>query len=248
MSGDLSAAPSTSVGVVIVAAGRGERFGAASKVLANVGDRPMLAWSLDAVSRVHGVEEIVVGAGAHSEQGIRELIAAGSFSCPVAVVSGGERRHDSVMAGVRALSDAVNIVVIHDAARPLVTPELFTTCAAAARRHGAAIVAVPVSDTIKRVRDGAVVETIPRSELWAAQTPQGFRRTLLLAASDRADRHDLDAPDVTDEAGLLERLGHPVRIVPGSPSNLKVTHAEDLYVADALLRRRAPAPAGGGRQ
>lgn len=247
MSGEVSAAPPTSVGVVIVAAGRGARFGAASKILAEVGGRPMLAWSLDAVGQVPHVEEIVVVAGAHSEHGIRALIAAGSFSHRVAVVCGGERRHDSVMAGVRALSDAVDVVLIHDAARPLVTAELFTSCTASARRHGAAIVAVPVSDTIKRVRNGATVETIPRSELWAAQTPQGFRRTLLLAASERADRPDPDAPDVTDEAALLERLGHPVWIVPGSPLNLKVTHAEDLQIADALLRRRAANPTGGGR-
>ena len=223
--------------VVVVAAGRGERFGDAAKVLASVGGRPMLAWTLDAVACVPGVNEVVIVAAGHSEHGIRELVDAGSWPCPITIVIGGERRHDSVMAGVRAISDAVDLVLIHDAARPLVTAALFTACAASARAHGAAIVAVPVTDTIKRVRDGAIVDTIPRSELWAAQTPQGFRRQLLIDASERADRHD---QEVTDEASLLERIGHQVRIVAGSPTNLKVTHASDLYLADALLRRRNP--------
>lgn len=239
MNGTASDARVGVVGVVIVAAGRGERFGAATKVLAEVGGRPMIAWVLDAVARTPGIGEAVVVAGAHSEREIRSLIDTGAWSYPVSVVTGGERRHDSVMAGVRVLSDRVGVVLIHDAARPLVSADLFAACAASARLHGAAIVAVPVSDTIKRVRDGAIVDTIPRSELWAAQTPQGFNRKLLLDASARADPGGLD---VTDEASLLERLGHPVRIVPGSPANLKVTHAEDLIVADALLRRRAVQP------
>jgi 2-C-methyl-D-erythritol 4-phosphate cytidylyltransferase len=229
--------PLGAMAVVIVAAGRGERFGDAAKVLASAGGRPMLAWSLDAVACVAGVNEVVIVAGEHSEVGIREVIAAGSWPYPVTIVFGGERRHDSVMIGVRAASAAVDLVLIHDAARPLATADLFTACAAAARTYGAAIVAVPVTDTIKRVRDGDIVETIPRSALWAAQTPQGFRRELLIDASERADRRDLD---VTDEASLLERLRHPVRIVAGSPTNLKVTHASDLDVADALLRRRTP--------
>ncbi len=220
---------------VIVAAGRGERFGVAVKVLTEVGGRPMLAWTLDAVARAPSVSEVVVVAGQHSEHGIRELIDAGPWPYPVMIVPGGARRHDSVMAGVRATSGAVDLVLIHDAARPLVTADLFEFCAASARLHGAAIVAVPVCDTIKRVHDDAIIETIPRSDLWAAQTPQGFHRNLLLDASERADQRDLD---VTDEASLLERLGHRVQIVPGSSTNLKVTRAEDLHVADALLRRR----------
>ncbi len=232
------------VGVVIVAAGRGERFGVAAKVLANVGDRPMLAWTLDAVARAPGVGEVVVVAGEHSERGIRDVVDAGSWPYPVRIVIGGERRHDSVMAGVRAISATVDVVLIHDAARPLVTADLFTACAAAARADGAAIVAVPVTVTIKRVRDGAVVETSPRDALWAAQTPQGFVRRLLIEASERADQRHLD---VTDEASLLERLGQPVRIVAGSQSNLKVTHPSDLHIADALLRRRTAGTGGVAR-
>jgi len=221
---------------VIVAAGRGERFGAAAKVLAVVGGRPMLAWTLDAVELAPSVREVVVVSGDHTDTVIRELIDTGPWCKPIRITEGGLKRHDSVMAGVRAASDDIDLVLIHDAARPLVTADLFESCARAARTLGAAIVAVPVSDTIKRVIDGEVVETIPRDELWSAQTPQGFRRELLLDAGERAARIDVDC---TDEASLLELFGYTVKVVIGAPSNLKVTHADDLHVADALLRRRA---------
>lgn len=221
---------------VIVAAGRGERFGAATKVLAEVGGRPMLAWTLDAVESARSVREVIVVTGEHTASAIQELIDAGSWRYPIRIVTGGSKRHDSVMAGVRAVPDDTELVLIHDAARPLVTGELFDSCAQSARMYGAAIVAVPVSDTIKRVVGHKVTETIPRSELWAAQTPQAFRRDLLVAASERAGSPDRE---FTDEASLLELLGYTVKVVIGTPSNIKVTHAHDLDVADALLRRRS---------
>jgi len=195
----------------------------------------MLAWTLDAVELAPSVREVVVVSGDHTDTAIRELLDAGPWHRPTRIVKGGSKRHDSVMAGVRAVSGELDLVLIHDAARPLVTADLFESCARAARTLGAAIVAVPVSDTIKRVIDGEVVETIPRDELWSAQTPQGFRRDLLLDASRRAASRDVD---FTDEASLLEHLGYTVKVVPGTPSNIKVTHTVDLDVADALLRRR----------
>lgn len=228
---------------VIVAAGKGERFGAPAKTLAEVGGRPMLAWSLDAVESAASVGEVIVVTGQHTDGAIRELIDAGSWSKPVKLVNGGPRRHDSVMAGVRAIRDDLEMVVIHDAARPLVTGELFDSCAELARAFGAAIVALPVSDTIKRVIDGEIVETIARTELWSAQTPQGFRRDVLLNAAGRVGSQ---AVEFTDEASLLEHLGYPVKVLTGTPSNIKVTHAEDLHLADALLRRRCQG--AGGRQ
>lgn len=219
---------------VIVAAGRGERFGTGAKILAEVGGRPMLAWTLDAVESAVSVREVIVVTGQHTDAAIRELIGAGPWSKPVTVVNGGVRRHDSVMAGVRAVRDDLEVVVIHDAARPLVTGGLFDSCAESARTSGAAIVALPVSDTIKRVIDGEIVETLARTELWSAQTPQGFRRDVLLNAAGRVESQ---AVEFTDEASLLEHLGYPVKVLTGTPSNIKVTHADDLYLADALLRR-----------
>lgn len=220
---------------VIVAAGKGERFGAAAKILAEVGGRPMLSWTLDAAESAVSVREVIVVTGEHTDAAIRELIEAGPWAKPIRTVDGGAKRHDSVMAGVRAISDDVTYVLIHDAARPLVTGELFDACAESARSRGAAIVAVPVSDTIKRVVDGQIAETIPRTGLWSAQTPQGFRRGLLLDASERAGSRDLE---FTDESAVCEVLGYTVTVVMGASSNFKVTHADDLHLADALLRRR----------
>jgi 2-C-methyl-D-erythritol 4-phosphate cytidylyltransferase len=138
-----------------------------------------------------------------------------------------------VLAGLEALA-GVEYVAIHDAARPLVTPELFAAGFAAARTTGAAIAAVPVVDTLKRVSlAGAVLDTVPREGLWAVQTPQVFRYDLLLAA------HRADAADVTDDAMLLEALGHTVHVYPGSSRNLKVTTAGDLVLAAALLDQRS---------
>lgn len=223
---------------VIVAAGRGERFGPRDKVLATVGGRPMLAWTLDAAESAKSVGEVIVVTGEHTDSAIRQLIENGPWHLHAKIIVGGPRRHDSVMAGVRAVSDEMEIVLIHDAARPLVTGALFDVCAQAAGEDGAAIVAIPVSDTIKRVVDGRVSETIPRNDLWAAQTPQGFRRSLLLEASGRFDSRDVE---LTDEASLFERLGHEVTVVTGASSNLKITRADDLHVAEGLLRRRTNA-------
>lgn len=223
---------------VVVAAGRGERFGLAAKALVPLAGKPMLAWTLDALDAATSVREVVVVAGAHTHAQIVELLAAGSWAKPAVVVAGGPRRQDSVAVGVHATSAAVEVVLIHDAARPLATAAQFDACAAHAAVTGAAIVAAPVCDTLKRVEDGLVAATVSREGLWAAQTPQGFRRAALLDVL-RA------MPDqtVTDEAALFEALDRPVAIVPGDRANLKVTFSEDRSLAEALLLHR-----GAGRQ
>ena len=144
-------------------------------------------------------------------------------------------RRLSMANGVRATAEDVEIVLVHDAARPLIAPALIDACAASARETGAAILATPVADTLKRVDDWVIGGTVDRSGLWAAQTPQGFRRDLLLELCRIALT---PGSQVTDEASLCEAEGHAVRIVPGDRLNLKVTHPEDLELADALLRRR----------
>ena len=161
---------------------------------------------------------------------------------PCQVVAGGERRQDSVMQGLRlAPAGFDGVVLVHDAARPLLEPALIDAVAAAARDSGAAIPVLGLADTIKRVQDGRVVETLDRSVLFAAQTPQGFRISLLLAAYQKAEA---DAATVTDEAMAVERLGAPVAVVPGSARNRKLTTPEDLAWAESELAARAhPVPA-----
>jgi 2-C-methyl-D-erythritol 4-phosphate cytidylyltransferase len=150
-----------------------------------------------------------------------------------AVVVGGPRRQDSVLEGMKQAPDGfAGIVLVHDAARPFADAALIDAVAAAAHEHGAALPLLGVVDTIKRVRDGRVVETIDRSELGAAQTPQGFRFELLVRAYQAAMR---DRLTLTDEAMAVERLGQPVAVVPGSPRNRKLTTSEDLAWAEGVL-------------
>jgi 2-C-methyl-D-erythritol 4-phosphate cytidylyltransferase len=152
----------------------------------------------------------------------------------VAVVPGGSRRQDSVLEGLKQVPDGFDgVVLVHDAARPLVDAELVEKVAQAAAEAGAALPVLAVVDTVKRVREGWVLETLDRSELGAAQTPQGFRFALLVAAYEAAFR---DRVTVTDEAMAVERLGSPVRAVPGSSRNRKITTTEDLAWAEGLVQ------------
>ena len=223
------------VGAVVVAAGRGERFGSADKTVAPLLGRPMLSYTLDAIERAVSVRDVVIVTGEHIRPAVERLVAEHSWHKVRAIVTGGERRQDSVAAGVSALRDDVTVVAVHDAARPLVTADLFDRCIVAACRDGAAIAAVPVADTLKRVTDGRVVETVEREGLWAAQTPQVVRRSILVEAMGR---DGITRRSVTDEAAWCEASSVPVTIVPSSLANLKITQAADMVVAEALLRMR----------
>ena len=220
-----------SVGVVIVAGGRGARLGADQpKQLLDLGGRSMLARSVaafDAHPRVN--EFVVVLPGDLIDRG-HDLI--GAVSSPWTVAAGGARRQDSVQNGLKSLSAEVNVVLIHDAARPFVTPALIERVIDAAAKDGAAIPAVAVSDTVKQVDiDSMTVKaTLPRDSIWLAQTPQGFQRVAL----DHAYMKNAGA-DVTDEGMLAERAGMPVTIVPGDPDNIKITTPEDLARARTVL-------------
>jgi 2-C-methyl-D-erythritol 4-phosphate cytidylyltransferase len=221
-------------GAVIVAGGRGERFGESGKVLAEVAGRPMLAWSLDVFDGVPDIREIVVVAGAHTRDRIETLIEAEGWRNVSAVVDGGIERSASVANGVNALASDIEIVVIHDAARPLLRVDDVTGAIEGAARCGAAIVATPVTDTLKHCADDlAITRTIDRSRLWAAQTPQAFQMRRLQDAFTRGDM-----TGITDEAMLFEALGLRVDVVPGRRDNVKVTVPEDLPLVDFLMRRR----------
>lgn len=193
-----------------------------------MGGRPLIAHTLGRLARAAGVGRIVVVCAEDRHAAVRALGRSLGIA-EVVCVEGGPRRRDSVARGLAA-SGETEIVAIHDAARPLVSAGLLEAVIAAARAHGAATAAIPCVDTIKRVSSGMVVETIPRRELVAVQTPQAFRTPLLRRAHAASDE------DVSDDCLLVERLGEPVAVVPGEVSNRKVTHAEDLDWLRAQLR------------
>jgi 2-C-methyl-D-erythritol 4-phosphate cytidylyltransferase len=210
---------------LVVAAGRGERLGQpVPKAFAILAGRPMVEWSLAALRQVATVTEIVVA--------LPEGVAA---PAGVIGVPGGEQRSHSVRAALAAAAGDDDVVVVHDAARPLVTPELVAACIDALGDADAAIAATPVTDTIKECADGRVVRTLDRSRLWAVQTPQVFRRAALERALDQAD-HVVGA--ATDDASLIEAMGGTVCVVASPRDNLKVTTELDLRVAEMLLGER----------
>jgi 2-C-methyl-D-erythritol 4-phosphate cytidylyltransferase len=224
------------VGVVLVAAGRGVRMGGLDKGAIAIRGRSALSYAMIAVAPVAQLVVVVV---APDRVAAWETIQAEeAWPVHAEIVAGGAVRQESVRIGVAALGTrgGCDVVVIHDGARPLATTAMVRACSEAALRDGAAILAVPVTDTIKRVRDGRIVETPDRASLWAAQTPQAFRWQLLHDAFDWADTH-VAAP-TTDEAGLVEAYGHPVVVVRGDRTNIKITEPDDLIVADALLKAR----------
>jgi 2-C-methyl-D-erythritol 4-phosphate cytidylyltransferase/2-C-methyl-D-erythritol 2,4-cyclodiphosphate synthase len=205
------------------------------KLAADVGDRPLLAWALDAISAAPEVERIVVVSSPERRAELAE--ATWLPERVVDVVAGGARRQESVHAGFVALdrrgADEQGVVLVHDGARPLVTSALVSRVAAETARHGAAIPILLIAETLKRIHGDIVGETVDRTGLGVAQTPQGVRRDLLRAAYLR---FPADGPETwTDEASLLEAIGVAVRVVPGDPVNLKVTVPDDLARAEAIL-------------
>lgn len=215
---------------VILAAGAGTRFGGGeNKVWALLAGRPVLAHVLGAFARSEVVDEIALVVRAGEEPRAAALVP--EVGRPVRVVTGGERRQDSARAGIAVTRG--EYVLVHDGARPLVTPDLIHRVLGAAQEHGAAVPVVSVPDTVRYARDGSLQpDAVEREGLVLIQTPQGFRRELLLAAYAAAERRGADLPD---DAAAVFLLGHPVAAVPGHPANLKVTRPEDLVLAARLL-------------
>ena len=201
------------------------------KAFLSLGGEPLLLKSARPFENASSIGFIVAVVPAADVEAGRELLAP--LRKVVAVVAGGERRQDSVLAGLKqAPSGFDGIVLVHDAARPFVDEALIDAVIDGAERTGAALPVLPLVDTIKRVRDGRVVETLDRAELGAAQTPQGFRLDLLVEAYERAFR---DQVTLTDEAVAVERIGAAVAVVPGSRLNRKITTPEDLAWAEDIL-------------
>jgi 2-C-methyl-D-erythritol 4-phosphate cytidylyltransferase len=203
------------------------------KLFADVGGRPLIAYTLAVAAASRAFGQVVIAAPAERHALLAALAAAAGLG-DVVLTTGGDRRQDSVGRALDRVGE-VDVVAVHDAARPLCAPQLFIDCVEAARLHGAATVAVPMVDSIKRGAGGVIVQSLDRHDLYAIQTPQAFRRELLVAGHLHAR---VNALIVDDDAALVEALGTPVHIVAGSPDNFKVTHPRDLVVLRALLAAR----------
>ena len=249
---------SGSVVALVLAAGQGSRLGQGPKAALELGGRPLASWSLKTLGACAAVDRVVVvGDEATLAPALASLSPAARGKV-AGVVAGGASREESCALGLAAAGDDAAIVLVHDAARPFASDALFTAVAAAADRTGAALAAVPLTDTLKRGdAAGRVATTIPRTGLWRAQTPQGARADLLRRAhaeaalvrgADPATRTAAEDGAIgTDDVALVERLGADVEIVPGEAWNLKLTTAEDLAWAEAWLGSRATARSEGGR-
>jgi 2-C-methyl-D-erythritol 4-phosphate cytidylyltransferase len=218
-----------SVGAVILAAGSGTRMEGLDKLFTQVGSRPLLAHAIAAFDECWDVDRIVVVLSESNMDRGRRMVDEQGFEKVVGICTGGPRRQDSVMCGLRKLGQ-VDWVVVHDGGRPLVRPGMIARGLEAARETGASVPVTPLVDTVKEIaEDGTVVRTLDRSRLWATQTPQVFRYDLLMRA------HAEVTEDVTDDAAMLERLGVPVRTYEGRRRNIKITTPDDLTMAEGYL-------------
>ena len=217
------------VSAVIVAAGRSSRMGGVDKTFAPLLGAPLIAHTVERFEAHPLVGEIALVLAAESVERGRELAKSRGWRKVTQVCPGGARRQDSVYNGLTVLSPC-DLVMVHDGARPCLDADTLERGIHAAAEHGAAVAGTPVKDTIKRVSHDLLIEDTPeRARLWAAQTPQVFRYNLLLQAYRTAEG------DYTDDAAMVEAIGHPVRMFEGTYENIKVTTAGDLVVAEAFL-------------
>lgn len=224
---------------LIPAAGKGHRMmRAVKKPYLKLGQKPILAHTIQRFEQNSAVDAIfVIVDEVDFDECHATVLDPYPFRKVQALVAGGETRQASVQNGIRALSADVDFVIVHDGVRPFVTDEMIFACLTAADEYGAAVAAVPVKDTIKVANaDCFVLETPTREQLWAVQTPQVFRKSLLEEAHQIAQQRQLTA---TDDAALVEQLGFPVKLVHGSYANLKITTQVDLQIAEVLLENQA---------
>lgn len=224
------------VQALIPAGGMGERLGRNQpKALVPVDDTPLLARTLRQFEALGLARDAVVVIPAAHEAEFANVLNLYFPDNAIRLVAGGAERQDSVRIGILALDPDTDICVIHDAARPFVTPDIIQASIAAAVEYGAATVAIPTVDTILMDDgDGFLRETPDRRLLWACQTPQTFQVAIIRQAHEEADHRGFQA---TDDATLVRRCGHPVKLVPGSPHNLKVTRPSDIHVAETFVEK-----------
>jgi 2-C-methyl-D-erythritol 4-phosphate cytidylyltransferase len=217
-------------GAIIVAAGKGERMGGVDKIFAPLAGKPLLAWTIDVFEKCPAIDQIVIVLGKHNIETGRKLAAEYGWKKVTDICIGGEKRTESVSNGLKLLKDC-GWVVIHDGARPLVKESLIKIGLSEAKETGAAVAAVPVTDTIKMSSDdNFIIGTPPREKLWSVQTPQVFRFDIIEEAHRNADKN------ATDDASLVQKLRYTVKLYFGSYNNIKVTTPIDLSLAEILVK------------
>ena len=228
---------------IVLAAGEGSRFRQTSagkvkqpKQFLSLGDRPVVTYSLQVLDRSEVVDETVLVSTRQKISFCKELVPKFGLKKLVKVVEGGERRQDSVLMGLKALPPETEVVLIHDGARPFITPDIIEKALGLLKECDGVVVGVPAADTLKAVIRGEVKQTLERKEIWFAQTPQVFRFKFFLEAHSRAQEDDFYG---TDDASLVERIGGKVRMLAGDPENIKITTKTDLLLAEAILKNRA---------
>ena len=222
------------ISVLVPAAGQGERMeSSVKKPYLMLGEKPILSHTIDCFEQNSVIDEIFVIVDESDFMMCREnVLAPFRYRKVRDLISGGKTRQISVLNGLRALSDDVDFVIVHDGVRPFINDEIIFQCLEASAECGAAVSAVPVKETIKVANEELLIDHTPdRHQLWRVQTPQVFRKSLLVEAHKKAIEDRIDAPD---DAALVEKLGSPVKLVMGSYKNVKLTTPEDLRIAEVL--------------
>lgn len=233
------------VTAIIAAAGQGSRMGSSkNKQFLPLLQKPVLAHTLSVFQECWLINDIIVVAASGEENFCCKLVKQFGFSKVIDVITGGQNRQDSVLRGLGRLSHECSLVAVHDGARPLLLLEHLVRVIKAAGETGGGILAVPVKDTLKMVdTEGMVAATPDRSGIWAVQTPQVFKKEIIVEAYRRAKEQGFSG---TDDSFLVENCGFPVRVIQGSYSNIKITTPEDLELAEILLKRRKQFAGGDG--
>jgi len=224
-------------GVIIVAAGKGSRMGTKeSKQYLKLGGKPILVHTLERFQQMTETHSIALVVGPQEVERCKSYVKDYGLTKVVRVLPGGRERQDSVYEGLKALPASVQMILVHDGVRPFVRDKQIRACWQAAEKAGAAVLAVPVKDTIKVIDESGYIRSTPdRKSLWAIQTPQAFCRSLLEKAHDKAKQDNFTG---TDDAMLVERLGAQVLVVEGDYRNIKITTPEDLPWAECILQNK----------
>lgn len=223
-------------GAVIAAGGTGQRMGLSfNKLFLTVDERPILAYTLDVFEETDCIDEVVIVCNEQDVVLCHEVVQDFGYTKIKTIVTGGPTRQQSVYKGLKELSEEIQVVVIHDAARPLVTPEIITETAAAAFADGAAAAGITPTDTVKIVQNNKIRDTLDRNSLVLIQTPQAFQKELIVGAHQSAAKSNILA---TDDCALLELMNQSITVVPGSSGNMKLTTPEDyLFISSYLTYR-----------